>query len=217
MDRLLRNEDQHNLSLLFSAGGIRLFDAKNAADAKVPTVERYSILQAMDLRLREHPLGLMHLSTLLEMAKSEIASAGYMSEAIRKIILVMFGTWDLPFAQYCFDAGAPEAKREGRPHGPDADKETETGPAFTLGAIDHELKKLSLLNAHALERERLSLDAEARSFSLPPAEATDKLLRYEAHLDRQLYRAMDQLERLQRQRRGEKVPLPLNINLGRRS
>ena len=36
-----------------------------------------------------------------------------------------------------------------------------------------------------------------------------------AHLDRQLYRAMDQLERLLRQRRGEAVPPPLNINLGR--
>jgi hypothetical protein len=46
-----------------------------------------------------------------------------------------------------------------------------------------------------------------------PVEATNKLLRYEAHLNRQLYRAMDQLERLQRQRRGEKVPPPLNINL----
>ena len=33
--------------------------------------------------------------------------------------------------------------------------------------------------------------------------------------ERQLYRAMDQLERLQRQRRGETVPPPLNINLGR--
>jgi hypothetical protein len=39
--------------------------------------------------------------------------------------------------------------------------------------------------------------------------------RYEGHLDRQRYRAMDQLERLQRQRRGENVPPPLNINLGR--
>ncbi len=69
----------------------------------------------------------------------------------------------------------------------------------------------------ALEREGLQGDAEARSFSLPSADATDKILRYEAHLDRQLYRAMDQLERLQRQRRGENVPPPLNINLGKRS
>jgi hypothetical protein len=57
------------------------------------------------------------------------------------------------------------------------------------------------------------VDAEARSFSLPPADATDKL--YETHLDKQLYRAMDQLERLQRQRKGKAVPPPLNINLGR--
>jgi hypothetical protein len=57
--------------------------------------------------------------------------------------------------------------------------------------------------------------AEARSFSLPPVDATDKLLRYEAHLDRQLYRAMDQLERLQRRRGGENIPPPLNISVGR--
>ena len=46
---------------------------------------------------------------------------------------------------------------------------------------------------------------------------SDKLLRYESHLDRQLYRTMDQLERLQRQRRGENVPPPLNINFGKRT
>jgi hypothetical protein len=61
-----------------------------------------------------------------------------------------------------------------------------------------------------------SRDAEARSFSLPPAFVADKLLRYEAHLDRQLYRAMDQLERLQRQRKGETLPPPLHISLEKR-
>ena len=68
----------------------------------------------------------------------------------------------------------------------------------------------------ATERENLAVDAEARRFSLPSVEATDKLLRYEAHLDRQLYRAMDQLERLQRQRKGEPLPPPLHISLDRR-
>ena len=83
--------------------------------------------------------------------------------------------------------------------------------------IDIQLNRISAFKEYALEREKLAGDAEARSFSLPPVDATDKLLRYEAHLDRQLYRAMDQLERLQRQRRGERVPPPLNINLGKRS
>jgi hypothetical protein len=46
-------------------------------------------------------------------------------------------------------------------------------------------------------------------FGLLPGDKTDKLLRDEAYLDGKLYRAMDQLERLQRQRRGETVPPPL--------
>jgi len=81
--------------------------------------------------------------------------------------------------------------------------------------LDEKLKWLSELERFATESEDLAVDAEARSFTLPPADATDKLTRYEAHMDRQLYRAMDELERRQRQRRGEAVPPPLNINLGR--
>jgi hypothetical protein len=214
MDRTLRHEDQVNLPLLFSMGGMSLFNAKNAADAKVTTVERNCALQAMDRRLREHSLGLVYLSTLLEEAKSEIGSDGDINETIRKKILLMFGSLDPLFALHCRNSGAPETKAEDQPRESDADKETER-LALTLGVIDHQLKKLSLLKAHALEREKLSLDAEARSFSMPSEDATDKLLRYEAHIDRQLYRAMDQLERLQRQRQGENVPLPLSVNVSR--
>jgi hypothetical protein len=43
------------------------------------------------------------------------------------------------------------------------------------------------------------------------------MLRYEAYYGRQLYGAMDQLGRLQRQRRGESAPPPLNLNLGLRA
>jgi hypothetical protein len=96
------------------------------------------------------------------------------------------------------------------------DEQTDKNRADLVVCIDGCLERISALDGYVTEREDLALDAEARSFSLPPADATDKLLRYETHLDRQLYRAMDQLERLQRQRRGENVPPPLNINLGRR-
>jgi hypothetical protein len=150
----------------------------------------------------------------------EIASDGYMSERIRKKILLAFGFWDCLFALACRYAGPPETKMEDRPSEKVLDKQTDTDKEradFVVALIDNQLERISALKGHALEREKLAVEAEARSFSLPPADATDKLLRcYEAHLDRQLYRAMDQLERLQRQRRGEEVPPPLNINLGRR-
>jgi hypothetical protein len=95
------------------------------------------------------------------------------------------------------------------------DKQTDKGCALVVPLIDKQLEMIGGLEEYVTERENLAADAEARSFSLPPVDATDKLLRYEAHLDRQLYRAMDQLEGLQRQRRGETVPPPLNINLGK--
>jgi hypothetical protein len=94
---------------------------------------------------------------------------------------------------------------------------TETANADVIAIIENRLERLGTFKEYVLERENLALDAEARSLSLPSPAAADKLLRYEVHLDRQLYRAMDQLERLQRQRKGENVPAPLNVNLGRRA
>jgi hypothetical protein len=53
-----------------------------------------------------------------------------------------------------------------------------------------------------------------RDASLLPAQpVVDKILRYETSLERQLYRAMNQLERLQRLRNGERVPPPLAVQV----
>ena len=123
----------------------------------------------------------------------------------------------LVFALQCSHAGPPPAKAENPPFGVVDDKEAEEKRAAIVASIDHQLERINTFKHYALECEELTGDAAARAFSLPAADATDKLLRYEGHLDRQLYRAMDQLDRLQRQRRGENVPPPLNINLGKRS
>jgi hypothetical protein len=156
VDKAIRNSDKVNLDLALSAMDLGLFSVDNRGDQKVSTTGRWSTLQAAQSDLRRHHSGLAYLSALLQGAKSEIASDGYMSEWLRKKIFNVFCFWDYLFAHACL-----------------------------------------------------------YSFCLPEVDTTDKLLRYEAHLERQLYRAMDQLERLQRQRRGENVPPPLNINLGR--
>ncbi len=97
------------------------------------------------------------------------------------------------------------------------DKQSEQKHTDIIDLIETRVERLDVSKEYAMKREELTVDAEGRSFSLPSAGATDKLLRYESHLDRQLYRAMDQLERLQRRRKGESVPPPVNINLSRRS
>ena len=57
--------------------------------------------------------------------------------------------------------------------------------------------------------KQMRLDASL----LPGRKTMDRILRYETTLERQLYRAMNHLERLQRLRKGEVVPAPLAIQV----
>ena len=51
--------------------------------------------------------------------------------------------------------------------------------------------------------------------SLPSKEAVDKIIRYETAIERQLYRAISELERLQRRRRSEVAPPTINVEVSR--
>jgi hypothetical protein len=140
-----------------------------------------------------------------------------MSETNREGLFSAFSLWDYPFAIQMYRFRPPETKADNGPCRVADDKEAGEQRAAVVALIDYQLERINKFKDYAVQCENLAADAEARSVSLPPADVTDKLLRYEAHLERQLYRAMDQLERLQRQRKGENVPPPLNINLGRRN
>ena len=56
---------------------------------------------------------------------------------------------------------------------------------------------------------------EKLRLSIPEGPGLDKLLRYEAALDRSFDRTLSQLERLQRMRLGQPVPPSVNVNLTR--
>ena len=49
--------------------------------------------------------------------------------------------------------------------------------------------------------------------AVPSDEALDKILRYSGMIDRDLNRAYERLERLQRRRKGELAPPSLNLNV----
>ena len=215
MDRTLRNSGKGNFGLALLEMELGLLDPQKQADRKVSSKERWSALQVAHSNLWGHHSGLTYLSALLKQAKSEIASDGHISDTIAKKIFGAFCLSDHLFALACLSASPPKGKMGDQQSEKIVDPKTDGQRAAVVAWIDLQLERTSAFEECATEREDLAVDAEARSFSLPPADATDKLLRYEAHLDRQLYRAMDQLERLQRQRRGEAVLPPLNINLGR--
>jgi hypothetical protein len=55
----------------------------------------------------------------------------------------------------------------------------------------------------------LKLQVTKKLGSIPSKDELDRLLRYEGAIERQLYKAMNQLERLQRLRSGESIPAPI--------
>jgi hypothetical protein len=72
-----------------------------------------------------------------------------------------------------------------------------------------------LLERHE-RRENAEETARQAAAVLPSLPVLDKILRYETKLERQQYRAMAQLERLQRMRRGEAVPPPMTLEVSER-
>jgi len=79
--------------------------------------------------------------------------------------------------------------------------------------IDRELNHLSFRITWRTKREESEERAMQTAAVLPSVEVLEKILRYETKLERQLYRALGQLERLQRMRRGEAVPPPLTLEV----
>jgi hypothetical protein len=81
-----------------------------------------------------------------------------------------------------------------------------------LQLIDDEIEVLEREKVEEDEREALELDALRARLAVPPAEESELLLRYETTYERQFYKAMNELERLQARRRGDAAPT-INIDM----
>ena len=80
----------------------------------------------------------------------------------------------------------------------------------TLGGIDGMIEHYEGKREGCKQREQTEEEARQSAAVLPKEETLGKIMRYESALERQLFRAMNHLERLQERRRknAEKEPLP---------
>ena len=77
---------------------------------------------------------------------------------------------------------------------------------MTLTDLDRQERKLH-------KQERIDLEIVRQRLSIPQASELETIQRYETAIKRDMYRAIDQLERLQRRRRGEPPPPTVNVNV----
>jgi len=85
-----------------------------------------------------------------------------------------------------------------------------------IAKLNHEISLIHWRKDHCEEREAEEEKARQAAARLPAVEVLEKIQRYETKLERQIFRAMAQLERLQRMRRGEAILAPLNVEISGR-
>lgn len=99
------------------------------------------------------------------------------------------------------------------PEGLDAPTLRSKNKERVLKFLDDKLIVIGRKMEECEQRERQANWAKQSAAVLPSAAVLDKILRYETKLERQIHRAMLQLERLQRRRQGEHVPAPYNAEV----
>ena len=136
--------------------------------------------------LWQDSLGLNYLIQLWEAARQELANQGHLSDQVNNLLLRTF---------------------------PQADRVPWGNRKAALQWVDREIGRLQAIREIYREKENLEFESMKASLALPPKEVVDKILRYETTISRQLYRAMAELERLQRMRKGEAIPPPINVEV----
>ena len=84
---------------------------------------------------------------------------------------------------------------------------------MALTYINEKIRHISGEIDRCEKREDMEEQAQQAANVLPSAKTLEKLRRYEISLNKQLYRAMHELERLQRRRLGEHVPPPQVVEI----
>jgi hypothetical protein len=144
----------------------------------------------------------------LQSAKKELEDGGIeISQELKQRICAMMPGLEALWS--ALDKGAQERLEE-----PDVSKRArELSPEMRSWVLSMftVTNGIAFLEALGTRRWTNVMEAAVGRHAIPDGDALDKILRYEAAIDRQLGRALDRLERLQRRRRGEMIPPPVSV------
>ena len=163
--------------------------------------------------MHESILGIQYLEKRLKEVREALAREGELSEAALQTLLKYFG--DKP---NMLTNGLNELRAYWlqNPDGLDASALRTKHQQMVCDYLDDESHFLAGQKVQCAGREANAEEARQAAAMIPSIEVLDKIMRYETMLERKLYRAMIQLERVQRMRLGEAVPPPLTMEVSDR-
>lgn len=132
--------------------------------------------------------------------KKTVEEVGYLPEAAFKkyVQLKNLLNDEDEFAGFDFFNEAAQGNIEEEP-------DKEKGKKGLLYLLDEDVKRCESMMDVTKELEEDYVDAKGLSLSIPDSDSVDKILRYETSIENQLYRAMNQLIKLQTLRKGGRV------------
>ncbi|HUC84844.1 MAG TPA: hypothetical protein VL970_06610 [Candidatus Acidoferrales bacterium] len=174
----------------------------------MPKPKGWTFLDDSTAHLWYSRLGQIIIEKILQKTRAAIEQAGELTKAA--IELAWFRGEPTQLSQ-----GLEEIRIEFQPKPDTAEPGDWRTPqkAAALAYLDERLRFISWLKPACELHEEKQEQARQAAAMLPAPEVLDKIVRYETKLERQLHRAMNQLERLQRRRLGEAVPPPLAVDL----
>jgi hypothetical protein len=82
-----------------------------------------------------------------------------------------------------------------------------------VALIDAQIERITELEKILETENRQKMLFTKSAAVIPGQEASDRLIRYETHLSREIDRILNRLERLQRMRKGQPLPPQLDVNI----
>jgi hypothetical protein len=165
--------------------------------------------------------GLCHLIRVLNEARDDVQQVGYTSKPCLSKLSENFGSGEGEVVSRCSNLTRMAIQGPPKPGQAAGEAAGNLSPEeckrTILGLIDSEKEQLEARLEVAVESERREMEVKYDRLALPPNMPMEKILRYETAIERQLYRAISQLERLQRQRKGEPVPPEIKVNISSES
>lgn len=164
--------------------------------------------------LKGTSLGIDYLRQCLDKFIDQISARGELSEdsllGLKKLFDEASPGAESLFTVYnLFHQWIEEKKQEEPPDLPGV-KNFQEG---LISLFKENRNKLAGLKKMKEGHEEEAVNAQSCLLSVPAAEASEKLLRYETAIEKQLYRALNELERLQRMRKGDQVLPPITVDL----
>lgn len=171
------------------------FDAEQRASEREEELRDEGVPPAE--RMRDVP-GIDSLLVALEQARAEFENRGYLVsreiENFEQVVGYVFGGMEQPIPKL---SRSDDAARR----------------AQVLACLDSMKGDLEIRREQLVQKERLDEGHRRRVLAVPSEAMASRLLRYEGAIERQFYRALHELERLQRMRAGEPVPPHLHVQV----